>query len=106
MVPPSTGAIDQVREPSAGAAGVNTPINVVADPASTVIEAGLTDSFVPGGGGGGTAEPPPQPVIRTAIRLKAIRRETMVRGTLNRDAINLGMINLGMISRGPIDESA
>lgn len=62
MVPPSTGAIDQVKEPPGGLVGANTPINVVVDPASTVIEAGFTESLVTGEGSLDAEKPPPQPV--------------------------------------------
>jgi len=82
IVPPSTGVIDQVRKPPLGDVGAKTAVNMVAEPAATVADRGLTESVLPGGGGGAgvTAEPPPPHPYRpsaisgsaTVIRLRQL----------------------------------
>ena len=72
MAPPIAGLTDQVREPPLGRLGVNTAVNVVVDPAATVIEEGFTDTLKEEGLGLGKplllTPLPPQPVSPRMIK--------------------------------------
>ena len=57
----------RVQVANAVARGPHTPINVVVDPASTVIAAGVTDSLVTAAGALDPEKPPLQPVRPKAI---------------------------------------
>jgi len=83
-VPPLAGLTDQVREPPLGGLGVKEAVNVVVDPAATVIKEGFTEILTETLEGVvlGLGKPPPQPVrprmIKASGSATALRRLTII----------------------------